>query len=67
MNMVFGNSADFTGIPESKPQTQLKRVMQRAWAAFVADPEKGLERLGWPVFNPSGMCSLSGSFILPFF
>ncbi|KAJ9360092.1 hypothetical protein DTO027B9_1644 [Paecilomyces variotii] len=53
MNMIFGNSADFTGIPESKPQTQLKRVMQRAWAAFVADPQKGLERLGWPVFNPS--------------
>ncbi|KAL1869541.1 hypothetical protein Plec18167_007839 [Paecilomyces lecythidis] len=52
MNMIFGNSADVTGIAESRPQTQLKRVMQHAWAAFVTDPEKGLEKLGWPVFDP---------------
>lgn len=59
MDMIFGNSADVTGIAESTPQTKLKRVMQHAWAAFVTDPEKGLEKLGWPVFDPKGVLLLS--------
>ncbi|KAE8374525.1 carboxylesterase [Aspergillus bertholletiae] len=54
LNMIFGNSVAVTNIPESAHQLQLQKVMQRAWAAFVADPHHGLEKLGWPHFSLDG-------------
>ncbi|KAF9891062.1 hypothetical protein FE257_004997 [Aspergillus nanangensis] len=54
LNMVFGNSGAVTGIPESKAEGQLRRIVQRAWAAFVVDPVGGLDGLGWPQFGQEG-------------
>ncbi|EGD95911.1 hypothetical protein TESG_03374 [Trichophyton tonsurans CBS 112818] len=51
LHMIFGNSEGVTGDPESPDQTILKRIMQRTWAAFAADPWDGLKRHGWPVYK----------------
>ncbi|KAL9121468.1 MAG: hypothetical protein Q9187_001970 [Circinaria calcarea] len=54
LEMIFGASEDVSGLPESKAEVQMKEVMQRAWAAFADDPERGLERgLGWPEYGTS--------------
>lgn len=55
MNMIFGNSQDVTGLPESQAQLQLQQTMQAAWASFVSNPTEGLTKLGWPVFDPNSM------------
>ncbi|KAF9871021.1 carboxylesterase [Colletotrichum karsti] len=53
LHMVFGASGDVSGIPPSGPQRRMTELMQRAWAAFAGDPEKGLsDVLGWPRFEP---------------
>ncbi|KAB8277431.1 carboxylesterase [Aspergillus minisclerotigenes] len=54
LNMIFGNSEAVTDIPMTAYQVKLQRKMQRAWAAFVADPHHGLEKLGWPHFSLNG-------------
>ncbi|GAB1207637.1 hypothetical protein APSETT445_006361 [Aspergillus pseudonomiae] len=54
LNMIFGNSQAVTNISESAHQVKLRRRMQHAWAAFVADPHHGLEKLGWPRFSLTG-------------
>lgn len=56
--MIFGNSEAVTDIPVTAYQVKLQRKMQRAWAAFVADPHHGLEKLGWPHFSLNGVYSL---------
>ena len=28
--------------------------MRSAWGSFIADPGRGLEALGWPIYNPEG-------------
>lgn len=53
-NMIFGESTEITGIAESVTQCQLQDKMRSAWGAFIADPEHGLEALGWPTYNPAG-------------
>lgn len=45
-NMLFGESAEITGIAESDALCQLKEKMRSAWGAFIADPQHGLEALG---------------------
>lgn len=37
------------------------KYLRGAVAAFVRNPEGGLEKFGWPRYNPSGMCSNSAS------
>jgi carboxylesterase type B len=53
-NMIFGESAEITGIAESDAQCQLQDKVRSAWGAFIADPEQGLKALGWPTYNPAG-------------
>ncbi|KAK1827137.1 cholinesterase precursor [Podospora conica] len=52
MHMVFGGSEDVSGLPTTAEQQQLTKLMQKAWFAFAEDPRSGLERFGWPRFNP---------------
>jgi carboxylesterase type B len=52
--MIFGASAEITGIAESDAQRQLQDQMRSAWGSFIADPQHGLEDLGWPKYNPEG-------------
>ncbi|KAF6829123.1 carboxylesterase [Colletotrichum plurivorum] len=53
LHMVFGASADVSGIATSEAQRRMTEVVQQAWVAFAADPENGLEEvMGWPRFDP---------------
>lgn len=54
MHMIFGASADVSGLPTSADQRQLTTVMQKAWFAFCSDPHDGLADIGWPLFDPNG-------------
>lgn len=52
--MIFGASADVSGLPEVADQTTAKENIQKAYAAFAADPVNGLtKQVGWPAYNPN--------------
>jgi cholinesterase len=52
--MIFGASADVSGLPEVAAQTTAKGHIQKAYAAFAADPVYGLtKQVGWPAYNRS--------------
>jgi cholinesterase len=40
-------------------QLKVSELMNSAWAAFAKDPEAGLSKLGWPLYNKKGtiICS----------
>jgi len=73
MEMIIGNSYGVTGIPPSRDERRLTQYMQRAWAAFVRDPQAGLTKYGWPEYDSNEatlVClgynnSPSPSFVLP--
>ncbi|KAK5108106.1 hypothetical protein LTR62_008760 [Meristemomyces frigidus] len=44
LEMVFGNSAAVSGIPDSSDEDRMIKLMQGAWAAFARDPARGLTR-----------------------
>lgn len=51
--MIFGASADVSGLPEDNAQTKAKEHIRKALAAFAADPVNGLtKQVGWPAYNP---------------
>lgn len=52
--MVTGNSESVSGIAPSPYEAKLTGIMQQAWAAFAADPARGLRRLGWPHYQAGG-------------
>ncbi|KAJ4348810.1 uncharacterized protein N0V89_010188 [Didymosphaeria variabile] len=52
LHMILGGSEDASGLPQTAAQKKTVKLFQRALAAFVEDPKKGLERLGWPKFDP---------------
>lgn len=51
LEMIFGNSAQVSGIEPSQPEQQLTALMQKAWSAFAHDPVHGLDKLNWPQFD----------------
>ncbi|KAI0449098.1 alpha/beta-hydrolase [Xylaria acuta] len=54
VNMVTGNSESVSGTAPSPYEVKLTGIMQEAWAAFAADPARGLLRLGWPHYQAGG-------------
>ena len=53
LEMIFGASQDVSGLPKSAAQRQLQATMMHAWAAFADNPQSGLEKLGWPRYDPN--------------
>lgn len=54
LHMIFGGSADVSGLPTVADQRALTRVMQKAWFEFSDDPKNGLSsKMGWPKFDPA--------------
>jgi carboxylesterase type B len=56
--LIFGTSTD-TGV-DTPDETKLAKNIQHAWATFAKDPDRGLSRLGWPVYQQNGtwiLCS----------
>jgi carboxylesterase type B len=52
LHMIMGGSVDATGLPTSRAQRETTELIQGAIFAFVNDPKNGLNRYGWPQFNP---------------
>lgn len=40
--MVFGASADVSGLPDSADEKYMISLVQKAWASFARDPSHGL-------------------------
>jgi cholinesterase len=62
VEMVFGASQDVSGLLESTPETTVKKMVQKAWAAYASDPANGMTNvIGWPQYNPNCefSCALS--------
>ncbi|KAL9484085.1 hypothetical protein ACSS6W_002874 [Trichoderma asperelloides] len=51
LHMIFGASADVSGLPTTADQRSLTRLMQHAWYSFSNNPSSGLRSIGWPQFN----------------
>ncbi|KAL7797374.1 alpha/beta-hydrolase [Trichoderma ceciliae] len=51
LHMIFGASADVSGLPTTANQRSLTKLMQHAWFSFSNNPSSGLSRIGWPQFN----------------
>jgi len=55
ISMVFGTAQDISGLPNTAAESQLSRLMMKAWATFASDPQEGLSNtMGWPKYNASG-------------
>ncbi|KAL9057286.1 MAG: hypothetical protein Q9206_002400 [Seirophora lacunosa] len=52
VEMVIGGSEDVSGLPKSREERKMEMVFMEAWAAFAKDPREGLEKLGWPKYDP---------------
>jgi hypothetical protein len=57
--LIFGTTETrkVSKISDTENEKKLARKMRDAWAAFAKDPNKGLEALGWPQYDPSSKCS----------
>jgi hypothetical protein len=54
--MIFGTTDGKAGSAKDTPeQAKLMKNMMRAWAGFAKDPDSGLEKLGWPVWDATSM------------
>lgn len=63
VEMVFGASADVSGLLDCADETKMIALVQKAWAAFAQDPVNGLTNvMGWPRYVPESKYSLTGSF-----
>jgi hypothetical protein len=53
--LIFGTTETrrVSKVPDTANEKTLARKMRDAWAAFAKDPNKGLEALGWPQYDPS--------------
>jgi carboxylesterase type B len=56
VNVLFGTfpPAGIPGIPDpTEAEYRWGDYMRAAWAAFAKDPERGLDVLGWPRWDPA--------------
>lgn len=54
---VFGNAERISSggkVAATENQLKVSELMNTAWAEFAKDPDKGLSKLGWPVYNEKG-------------
>jgi carboxylesterase type B len=49
--MVFGTTEQTSRKPDLAAQKVLGDKMREAWTSFAKDPEHGLEKVGWPLYN----------------
>jgi cholinesterase len=55
---VFGNvNGNVLGgrVKATENQIKVSELMNKAWADFAKDPEKGLLNLGWPIYKEKGV------------
>jgi hypothetical protein len=52
--MTFGTTELRPGVPkDTSEKAKLSKNWRHAWAEFAKDPENGLKKLGWPVYDPT--------------
>jgi cholinesterase len=58
--IVFGSIERNKRVSRNTPEQEkfIKNVMT-AWATFAKDPEHGLEKIGWPLYNDKGKLTLA--------
>jgi carboxylesterase type B len=49
--MVFGSAQFYTNISDVPEEIALSKNIRHAWAEFARDPQNGLLKLGWPVYD----------------
>lgn len=52
LHMILGAAEDASGLPSSDAQKATSRLFQQAVAAFAENPRNGLNKFGWPQFDP---------------
>jgi cholinesterase len=58
LGMVWGTTQAMSGgVPNTLAEEQLEKLMMTAWASFAKDPHTGLSKLGWPLWDETGMNS----------
>jgi carboxylesterase type B len=55
--LIFGSTELKKKGADTPAEKVLARKIRDAWAGFAKDPQNGLKKLGWPVYNPNGMFS----------
>jgi hypothetical protein len=56
---VFGVTEEMSGGKATADQIAISKVMTNIWATFAKDPDKGLTKLGYPLYDPNGKISHS--------
>jgi carboxylesterase type B len=51
--LVFGTTPLLSKKPDVEEEIKLSKAMRTAWTSFAKDPENGLTKLGWPVYDQS--------------
>ncbi|KAK2812221.1 hypothetical protein FQN50_001579 [Emmonsiellopsis sp. PD_5] len=51
LGVVFGTT-EFYPEPDTPEGVAFGKELRKAWTSFAKDPEGGLNKLGWPVYNP---------------
>jgi carboxylesterase type B len=49
--LIFGSGQFYTNISDEPEEIALSKNMRHAWAEFARDPQNGLSKLGWPVYD----------------
>lgn len=55
ISLVWGtmtNTPTAAAIPNTPDEEALSAKMRHLWASFAKDPEKGLQKLGYPMYDP---------------
>ena len=52
--IVFGATERASTTPDTPEEAQFVKNVMTAWATFTKDPDHGLEKLGWPLYDPKG-------------
>jgi carboxylesterase type B len=50
--MVMGTTERKLGAKNTPDQEELSKNIMTAWAAFSKDPKDGLNKIGWPQYDP---------------
>jgi carboxylesterase type B len=51
--LIFGTTELKKKGADLPAEKELGKKMRDAWAGFAKDPDHGLEKLGWPVYDPN--------------
>jgi cholinesterase len=58
--LIFGTTEIKKEGTDTPAETKLAAEMRKAWTAFAKDPVDGLNKLGWPSYDPDSELRLVG-------